>query len=66
MDTQELLENWVHSFNHEERQKDFIIMIYRAIHTFDCTRMEAYQKTASAYHFTESMVRNLHVKAMNA
>lgn len=58
-DTEDMLADWVHSFSREDKQKNAIIMTYHAMHTFHCTKMQAYQKTATAYHMSESTVRNL-------
>ena len=59
VDMLDLLEDWVYSFSLEDKQKSVIIMTYHAIHTFHCTKMEAYKKTAHAYHLSESTVRNM-------
>ena len=53
------LDEWVDEMDVEDQKRNAIIMTYHAIHTFHCTRMEAYEKVGKAYHLSQRTVRKL-------
>lgn len=54
-----VFDDWVDEMDKDDQQKNAIIMTYHAIHTFKCTRMEAYEEAGRAFHLSQRTVRKL-------
>lgn len=55
----EVFDEWVDEFDKEDQHKNAIMLTYHAIHTFRCTKMEAYERAGNAYHLSQRTVRKL-------
>lgn len=43
-DATQAFDEWVDELDHEDQQKNAIMMTYHAIHMFNCMKMEAYKE----------------------
>jgi len=53
-----IFDDWVDEMDKEDQQ-NAVMITYHAIHTFGCSRMEAYKEAGKVYHLSQRTVRKL-------